>query len=196
MASKDSWNFTEDDLTSSEEFEDEQENLDVPLVIPRPKAQTLIGTETFLRGELNARRAIEVEGGFRGSIECQEAIMVNPNGRVEGELNANLVIIEGRVKGVINPRRCLMIQGEGLFIGDLRCQPELLVLSEKATFCSEAAYQAQAASPAGAPSATNESEPDSNTLDDMADGDEGTDVPESGSASSNQPRQIIPHRKK
>ena len=139
-ADKDPWSFTEDDLASEEYSEEEDGDEEIEGKIPsRPKAHTIIGAETFMRGNLNARRAVQLEGGYRGTIECQDAIIVGPTGRGEGDVIANLVIVEGRFKGRITPRRCLMIEGEGLFIGDLTCQPEVLVLSENAQFAGEAA---------------------------------------------------------
>lgn len=147
-ADKDPWSFTEDDLAIEDVPEEDDEEEEIEGKIPsRPKAHTVVGPETFLRGHLNARRAVQVEGGYRGTIECQDAIIVGPTGRAEGEVIANLVIVEGRFKGNITPRRCLMIEGEGLFIGDLTCQPEVLVLSENAQFSGEAATQGLKAPP-------------------------------------------------
>ncbi len=137
---RDPWSFTEEDIGGEEVLEEEEEAEEYAPP-PQPKIQTRIAPGTLMRGELVARRGVEIAGGFSGNVDCQDAVIVAADGRAEGEVSANLVVVEGQFKGTIHSRRCLKIQGEGIFVGDLECQPEMLVLSENARFCSVAAYE-------------------------------------------------------
>ena len=139
-ADQDPWSFNEDNLQEEEVEENDLDGVELAAP-PRPKIQSRIAAEALLTGKLRTRRGIEINGGFQGNLECQDGVVIGSTGVVEGEIAATHTVIEGQFKGVLTSRRSLTISGRSDFIGTLTCQPEVLVLSENATFTSEAAYE-------------------------------------------------------
>lgn len=139
-ADQDPWSFNEDNLQEEEVEENDLDGAE-PAAPPRPKIQSRIAAEAVLTGKLRTRRGIEINGGFQGNLECQDGVVIGSTGAVEGEIVATHTVIEGEFKGTLTSRRSLTISGKSDFIGTLTCQPEVLVLSENATFTSEAAYE-------------------------------------------------------
>jgi len=84
---------------------------------------TLIGHPVVLSGELRFSGGLYVEGRLVGKAVAEDGaaatITVAPRGVVEGELRAPVVIINGRVKGVVHAGERLELGPEARVEGDL-----------------------------------------------------------------------------
>src|SRR5690242_16391294 len=59
-----------------------------------------IGKSVVIRGELSGSEDLYIDGQVEGSIELREHnLTVGPNGRVNANMNAKEVIVQGAVKG-------------------------------------------------------------------------------------------------
>lgn len=87
---------------------------------------TLIGKNGRFEGELSAKETVRIDGWFKGKILCEDALILGAEGRVEGELTADRVLIAGEVLGNVIARSYLQITGNGKVYGDVTT-PRLLI---------------------------------------------------------------------
>jgi cytoskeletal protein CcmA (bactofilin family) len=79
-----------------------------------------IGKSVVIRGELSGSEDLYIDGQVEGSIELREHnLTVGPNGRVNANMNAKEVIVQGAVKGNIRAVDRVEIRKSGSVAGDL-----------------------------------------------------------------------------
>lgn len=86
-----------------------------------PKSATAhIGKSVVIRGELSGSEDLYIDGQVEGTIELREHnLTVGPNGRVNANMNAKEVIVQGAVKGNIRAVDRVEIRKSGSVSGDL-----------------------------------------------------------------------------
>jgi len=62
---------------------------------------TYLSSETYFEGKLTANRNLGIDGEFRGEIHGSGDVFVGRNARIEADIRARTVIVEGSVKGVV-----------------------------------------------------------------------------------------------
>ena len=84
---------------------------------------TLVSRETTINGDLHFSGNLEVEGLIKGSVIAEvgkEAMVrIAAAGRVEGEIRAPMVMINGAVKGVVHASRHLELAPCARVTGDV-----------------------------------------------------------------------------
>jgi cytoskeletal protein CcmA (bactofilin family) len=85
-----------------------------------PQAEgTHIARSVGIRGELNSREPVYLDGEFQGSIVLEGAdLTIGPNGRVSADVDARQVIVEGRLEGSVRARERLLVRRSGNFAGE------------------------------------------------------------------------------
>ena len=79
-----------------------------------------IGKSVVIRGELSGSEDLYIDGQVEGTIELREHnLTVGPNGRVNANVNAKEVIVQGAVKGNIRAVDRVEIRKSGSVAGDL-----------------------------------------------------------------------------
>ncbi len=79
-----------------------------------------IGPSICIRGELTGNEDLTIEGKIEGKIELKEHnLTIGPNGRIEAEINAKIVIVEGEVTGNIVAREKVQLAETGRVKGDI-----------------------------------------------------------------------------
>jgi cytoskeletal protein CcmA (bactofilin family) len=79
-----------------------------------------IGKSVVIRGELSGSEDLYIDGQVEGTIELREHnLTVGPNGRVNANVNAKEVIVQGAVKGNIRAIDRVEIRKSGSVSGDL-----------------------------------------------------------------------------
>ena len=58
--------------------------------------ETLIGPEAYFQGVMTPRGSLRVEGEIEGDIHEAHTVIIGRNGRVQGNINAENVIVGGR----------------------------------------------------------------------------------------------------
>ena len=81
---------------------------------------------TRLEGRLDSPGTLRIDSQVKGAITSESTIILGEEGRVEGELTANVVIIEGRVDGIIRARSKVDIQSKAIVAGDIQ-SPTLMI---------------------------------------------------------------------
>ena len=79
-----------------------------------------IGKSVIIRGELSGSEDLYIDGQVEGTIELREHhLTVGPNGRVQANINAKEVVIQGSVKGNVRAIDRVEIRKSGSLTGDL-----------------------------------------------------------------------------
>jgi cytoskeletal protein CcmA (bactofilin family) len=79
-----------------------------------------IGKSVVIRGELSGSEDLYIDGQVEGTIELREHhLTVGPNGRVQANINAKEVVIQGTVKGNVRAIDRVEIRKSGSLTGDI-----------------------------------------------------------------------------
>jgi len=108
---------------------------------------SLLTKELKIEGDIQGDEDLHVEGYFKGSIKIKGNIFVDQSGRVEADIEADNVIIQGQIKGNVLARRQLEIQSLGQLMGD--CTAASIDIKEGAIFEGRSNMLRPAASSAG-----------------------------------------------
>jgi len=93
---------------------------------------SLLTKELKIEGDIQGDEDLHVEGYFKGSIKIKGNIFVGQTGRVEADIEADSIIIQGQIKGNVLARRQLEIQSLGQLMGD--CTAASIDIKEGAIF--------------------------------------------------------------
>ncbi|OAB60681.1 hypothetical protein AY599_04830 [Leptolyngbya valderiana BDU 20041] len=92
---------------------------------------TVIAAGTKLVGDLTLSDSLHVDGTVEGKIDSDGEVSIGEEGRIEGEINADAVMISGGFEGSINAQR-LEIVATGRVSGSVSV--EQLVIESGASF--------------------------------------------------------------
>ncbi len=85
---------------------------------------SIIGDGIDFQGEVNTEGNIHIDGIMKGVIKAYE-VVIGPQGDFDGEINAEVLVINGIVKGKFNIRN-LHIRRQGLLQG--RAKYEIIIV--------------------------------------------------------------------
>jgi cytoskeletal protein CcmA (bactofilin family) len=95
-------------------------------------AETIIGTNISIDGEITGTDSITVLGTVRGRMNVKDQLTIPPGGRVEADVEAGSVEIAGIIEGNVAVSDKLEIKSGGLLVGDVKA-PRVLI-ADGATF--------------------------------------------------------------
>ena len=93
---------------------------------------SLLSKNVNIVGEIQGNEDLHVEGRFKGSIKITGNIFVGQTGVVEADVEADNIIIQGKINGNVLARKQLEIQSLGELIGD--CSARSIDIKEGAIF--------------------------------------------------------------
>jgi cytoskeletal protein CcmA (bactofilin family) len=109
---------------------------------------SLLSKKVYIVGEIEGNEDLHVEGRFKGSINITGNIFVGQTGVVEADIEAENIVIQGKIHGNVLARKQLEIQSLGELIGD--CSAQTINIKEGAIFEGRSKMVRPAASPPGA----------------------------------------------
>jgi cytoskeletal protein CcmA (bactofilin family) len=87
---------------------------------PLAKAGARLGRTLSLKGELAGSEPLTLDGEFEGTIDLAgSSLTVGPSGRVQADIRARDITIEGTVRGTLRAADRLQIARTGNVAGDL-----------------------------------------------------------------------------
>ena len=79
-----------------------------------------IGQSICIRGELTGNEDLTIEGKVEGKIDLKEHnLTIGPNGRIEAEVTAQTVLVQGEVNGNVTARERVELADTGRVRGDI-----------------------------------------------------------------------------
>lgn len=92
-----------------------------------------IGQSVHVKGDLNGREDIRIEGTIEGSVCVEEhSVAIGAHGRIQADVTARSVTVEGQVVGNITADDRVEIAATGSVLGNIRAGR--VVLAEGARF--------------------------------------------------------------
>jgi cytoskeletal protein CcmA (bactofilin family) len=93
---------------------------------PRGEGSRLAPSLT-LKGEITGQSDLLLDCAVEGSVRLSGACLtVGPNGRVEGDLAAREVVIEGQVRGTVEARERVQLRRTAVVLGNI-ASPRLMI---------------------------------------------------------------------
>ncbi len=91
---------------------------------PTPPAKaTTIGENISIEGVIHAEEDIVIEGSLKGSVIAKSCrVTIGKNGRVEAEIQADTVVINGRLKGSVIGLHKVQINAGADFTGQIKAK--------------------------------------------------------------------------
>ncbi|MEW6234985.1 MAG: polymer-forming cytoskeletal protein [Candidatus Omnitrophota bacterium] len=121
------YSFTEDDLEIPSEEEDvSEEAVNAPA--------SVVTKDVEMEGVLRLKQGIDIAGKFKGAIQSNNTVNIKEDGCIEGKIDSFNIVVEGEANVEMTARKRLEIRKDGKFFGNLEIQPEVIILSEFATF--------------------------------------------------------------
>jgi cytoskeletal protein CcmA (bactofilin family) len=109
---------------------------------------SLLSKKVNIVGDIQGNEDLHVEGRFKGSINISGNIFVGQTGVVEADIEADNIVIQGKIHGNVLARKQLEIQALGELIGD--CSAQSIDIKEGAVFEGRSKMVRPASSPPGA----------------------------------------------
>ena len=108
---------------------------------------SLLSKKVNIVGDIQGNEDLHVEGRFKGSIKITGNIFVGQTGLVEADVEADNIVILGKIHGNVTARKQLEIQSLGELIGD--CTAQSIDIKEGALFEGRSKMVRPSGSPAG-----------------------------------------------
>jgi cytoskeletal protein CcmA (bactofilin family) len=80
---------------------------------------SVIGAEVTVIGELHGRTNLDLKGRIKGNLDIDGLVWLRPTSRLDGNLRATDVIIEGSILGNVKARNKVDIRTSGSLEGDI-----------------------------------------------------------------------------
>ena len=89
---------------------------------------TILGSDIIFRGKLSFKKNLKINGSFTGKIDTAGHLIIGNTAKVEADINAGTVSVEGNVRGNVNAIKNIDIMKSARLTGDLRT-PDLQIQS-------------------------------------------------------------------
>lgn len=98
----------------------------------RSEETTIISRGVKIEGKITSDGNIRVDGDIKGDIISQNNVTVGESGQVNGQINANVITIGGKVFGTVTAKEKLALESKGNLKGDILTK--ILVVEAGAKF--------------------------------------------------------------
>ena len=100
---------------------------------PSYQGGAVITDQVELRGSLAFDGNLEFNGLFEGEIISGGTLLIGPNAILKGDIQANKVILHGKMHGNISATESVEVCNQAQFFGDVRAGK--FIVAEGASFC-------------------------------------------------------------
>lgn len=85
--------------------------------IPQGQLTALLDQGASFEGRLTFEGTVRIGGNFKGEIFTHDTLVINPEARVEAQIEADVVVISGHVTGNVFARRRIIMHPPAVFRG-------------------------------------------------------------------------------
>jgi len=93
---------------------------------------TIISNGVKIEGKVTSTGSIRVDGTLQGDLNARGNVTVGEQGKIKGEIIANVVTIGGNVVGTVNAKEKLVLESKCMLKGDILTK--VLVIEAGAKF--------------------------------------------------------------
>jgi cytoskeletal protein CcmA (bactofilin family) len=87
--------------------------------IPKSDEVTIISNGVKIEGKITSSGNIRIDGDVQGDITSQNNVAIGEFGKVNGQINANEIIIGGTVSGTVKAKEKLVLDSKSKLNGDI-----------------------------------------------------------------------------
>lgn len=80
---------------------------------------TIIGTGVVIDGKLSSNSDVRIDGTVKGDIKAEGNVTVGESGEVNGQINAEIITLGGKITGSVNAKEKLVLEAKALLKGDI-----------------------------------------------------------------------------
>ncbi len=95
-------------------------------------AVTIISTGVLLEGKISSNGNVRIDGQVNGNINAKGNVTVGAQGEIDGEINAQIIMLGGRVSGSVIAGEKVILESTSSLKGDIITK--ILVIEEGAVF--------------------------------------------------------------
>jgi cytoskeletal protein CcmA (bactofilin family) len=85
-----------------------------------PRQSAVIGASMRIKGEINSREELIIDGEVEGAVESQSLVTIGKNGKVKANIKAREVAIFGSVHGDVDATDKIAIRDQGSLVGNIK----------------------------------------------------------------------------
>jgi cytoskeletal protein CcmA (bactofilin family) len=95
----------------------------MPIVMMQAKtSDSTLAAELMIEGKIEGNGNIRVVGRFKGNVNVNGELMIEPGASIQGEAKADTVVVGGEVRGQIVAKQRVDLQESGALIGDVKAE--------------------------------------------------------------------------
>ena len=83
-------------------------------------ANTVIGTNITIEGEIRGEEPLTILGTVKGKVFLSQGVVIEPGANVEADIEAQSVVVGGKLTGNVVAVERLEVRPEGRMVGDAR----------------------------------------------------------------------------
>ena len=118
---------------------------------------SLLSKKINIEGDIQGDEDLRVEGHFKGTIKVVGDIFIGQSGVVEADVEADNIVVQGKITGNVLARQQLEIQSSGQLLGD--CKAKSIDIREGALFEGRSSMLKATVSPPGPSAGASTSAP-------------------------------------
>jgi cytoskeletal protein CcmA (bactofilin family) len=80
---------------------------------------TLLGNDAEIKGSITTKGSLRIDGNVIGEISSPETVTIGATGSVEGNIEAEHIVVGGQVKGTLTARGRITLESTARLEGDL-----------------------------------------------------------------------------
>ena len=89
-------------------------------------AETIIGSNITIEGDITGSDPLTVHGTVKGSLQIDDAVTITANGHAEADIESATIEVAGVVEGNVTASDKIDIKAGGRLVGDVRA-PRVLI---------------------------------------------------------------------
>src|SRR5882672_8496367 len=114
-----------------------------------PNSKNVLSSDVEIKGNLKFSGELTMEGKLEGEINTDGVLHLGETGAVNGNVNANSVIVRGKINGNLIAKDKIEIKSKAEVFGDIRAAK--LVIEEGVTFVGKTEVNPNKVAPSPAP---------------------------------------------
>ena len=80
---------------------------------------TIVGSGSFIRGELKISGFIRIDGDIDGNLETSGRVIIGENARIRGDIHSTFITVGGVVQGDVIAPEGVIILSTGMVLGNV-----------------------------------------------------------------------------
>lgn len=104
-------------------------------------AETIIGSDIAIDGEITGEEPLTVHGTVRGNIRVRDAVTIARSAQVEADIESESVEVSGYVQGNVGASDKIDLKSGGRLVGD--CRAPRVLIADGASFRGNVNMQGQ-----------------------------------------------------